>query len=779
MDKQNELGLRPGITVLAQAGREQFRPPQSVVVGDGMGLVGSATTPDRPWRPINVIGRPVLIPIAPVPVVGVAPTTGAQLTDDVDGAAAYTFTDVGDPNLHWYVPTVSVVAPTASLSIDASPFAFQFRVSGHDAHGAPVIDATVTATVQVDPIDPARAALPADATTRAVPLTSMSLDLVVPFRDSQSGQPTSTSVPATTLTAATSTPSGEGWTATFELTGDLARAAYGSLSTAGYQEQSTQLTASYTFDTKQRRSFFRGIPLVPVTDPNDPLAPPPRPGTLPQMTLARAAFARPWPLSAVQSSSRLSPALVGRNLGAQDLPGRIPIEPVDFNPGRRLFVFGWRTVALSRQLSLTLFAACRDFPQLYVDTTDPAHPQVVGCQDAIALGTAPSRLYTLLDAHTTDDYTVFASNGRPWVYLLLPRRYRVGRTAPGAQPGVADFSPAIRWVQAFDATHDAQLPCQLQASLVPDLTPATVAELIGALAAAQAPGAPAPTVLLPTSSGSGLTDLTVSSWNSAQNIVTSVAGDNIQFVAAMGWNEAVVFNANVSTGGSAAELVGNANFALTDGESLPIVELHVGIDELAGPWPDGAVIVAAGAPGSVTVRNNATGTATVAAVLAGKRDGSIATLAAGLGVTVDPGAQVVVPLAADPGPDGALLADYVLAQDTASIGSQRVFLEDLHTMVTVIDDLHWSDAGLTQVDLAVRLDSDTDSMNLTMTPALPYLQLDIVQPLAGDRSDSDNLLHFTWVTHATDGTVSTPVQTVVDLSKGVLVSLSDLLHRSS
>lgn len=722
---------------------------------------GDEPRPAGGVRHTAVVNRSVLVPITPVTVAGTAPTTGPELAYGDDGTTSATFPDVSTADLTWYVPALSVLAPSPGEPLEQSPFSFAFKVSGHDAHGAPVIDATITVSVQRAPVDAAVSSLAAGATGQAVPFKSLTMSLVVPFRDSQSGQPTSTSVPMTTLT-----PTAAGWTATFELTGDLARAAYGSLSTAGYQDQPSQLSIGFTFDTKQRRTFFRGIPFRPVTDQNDALAPSPS-------TLDGAAISSvPLRMSAVQTSGLLARA--GADRGAL-----LRVDPdSQTDPERSLLGFGWRTVSLNRSVSLPVFVACRDFGPLYVDTTDPDHPRSVGCQDAIALGTAPSRLYSIMDERTTDDYTVFASTNRPSVYLLLPRRYRVGRIVPGSHPGMADYSPAIRWVQAFDATHDTQLPCQLQATLVPDIAPAAVVELVGALSAGQPAGSAVPTVLLPTSSGSGLCSLTVPSWNSGQSMVTSIAGDGIQFVAAMAWNDAVVFNANLGSG-STAELVGNANFALTDGQSLPIVELHVGIDDVCGPWPTGPVVVTAVDTASVSVQNNASGVATVDRVLAAQPDGSCIALATSLAASVAPGAQITVPLSTGSSTDATLVASYSIAAGSDAVSSQRVFLEDLHMTVTVINDLRWSDAGLSQVDLAVRLDTDTQAMNLTMTPGLPFLQVDIVQPLAGDRATSDNLLHVTRVTHDLNGVASAAVDIVVDLTKGVLVSLTDLVTRGS
>ena len=160
-------------------------------------------------------------------------------------------------------------------------------------------------------------------------------------------------------------------------------------------------------------------------------------------------------------------------------------------------------------------------------------------------------------------------------------------------------------------------------------------------------------------------------------------------------------------------------------------------------------------------------------LLAVDANGLPTTLVSGLSTVVPAGGSASIPTS--PG-TGGLVVDYTLAADDAAIAAQRVYLEDLHTLVTVVDDVQWGTTGFTKVDLTFRLDADTDSIQLSMPPTV---QIDIVQPLAADRGENASVLHITHVTHGTDGTTSSPVESVVDLSKGVIFSLTELLHGGS
>lgn len=614
----------------------------------------------------------------------------------------------------WYLPTLQLVPPTAQSVWPQSPFSYTF-VTGHNAQGAPSLAARITLRVTSVLSDATRAKIPDPGYCGPIVPDAVRAALSIPYVDDAKGSLTSTSVAAAQVTA-----SGDDRTFVFEVAGDLARAAYGSLSRAGYQPVPLRLQIEFDFTGHRWRWLV-----------------PPR-GTQVELLSAR-------------------PAL---------LPER-PLPVDDGNP-----IGTWDAVPTTQTRTTDVLVPCADFGPLYVDTTDPAHPVGVGCQDSMALGRLPDRLYAALDELATADYEVLASLTRPAVYLVLPRRYRIGRAAPG-QPGVKDRSPQVRWVEVFDATHDAGLPCRLQAALLPDLPPAQLADLRAVLATR---AGRQPTVLLPTDFGSGATAFTVTGWNASTPVQATLSGSSIQLSAALGYSDAVVVNAMLGTAAAEGQLVGNAAFAFSDGTSLGPVELHVDVVRLTGPWPDGPV--SADSDGlTVTVRNHAENPATVTRLLATQPDGSGRTVASGLSTAVPGGGTAALPLGGPaPAAGAALVVAYTLADSTpAVVDQQRLYIEDLHTTITLVNDAQMAGAGITGVDVRARLDGDTQGLAFTLGPDVPLFQLDLVQPLVADRQADNGLLHLGATVHRAGQPDRITGDFVADLHQGVVIRLSSVL----
>jgi hypothetical protein len=283
---------------------------------------------------------------------------------------------------------------------------------------------------------------------------------------------------------------------------------------------------------------------------------------------------------------------------------------------------------------------------------------------------------------------------------------------------------------------------------------------------------------LPTTPGSNATGFTVSTWNTAAaTIQTSLDGDAIQFSAGLAYKDAVILNGMLTAAVPEGQLVGNAVFNLSDGSTVGPVELHVDVTRLSGPWPTGPVSVSAAADGATaTATNHSETTATITQVLAVLPDGSTRVLADHLSLALASAGSGPVPLTAAPPPAGNLIASYALADaTTAVIAEERVYIEDLHTTVTVINDGSFGTAGITSVDVGARLDSDTGSLSFTITPAIPYYQFDLVQPLVADRQADPGLLHLTATIHKNGHPDVTTGEFVADLHKGVLIQLSSVL----
>ncbi|MFC1440256.1 hypothetical protein ABUW04_18545 [Streptacidiphilus sp. N1-10] len=615
----------------------------------------------------------------------------------------------------WYLPTFRIVAPTAQSQWPQSPFGYTF-VTGHAADGEPSLAATITVQLQSFLSDATKAKISDLGHCAPIPLDGFQAVIDIPYVDEVKGSLTTTSIAASRTTQ-----DGDNRTLVFEVAGDLARAAYGSLSRPGYQPVPLRLRTSVTF----------------------------------------TAYWWDWLLPPRGTSAELVAAD-----GVRLAPERAPAV----SDGGDDPVGSWDRVSTGQSRSLDLLVPCTDYGRLYLDTTDPAKPVPIGCQDGMALGRLPDKLYTALDELATADYEVLASLTRPAVYLVLPRRYRVGRADPG-HPGVPDWSPLIRWIEVFDATHDGGLPCRLQASLQPDLRPAQLADLSAVLAVR---AGRRPTLLLPTDYGSGMSALTVTGWNASTPVQATVSGSSLQISAELNYTDAVVVNAMLGSAAAEGQLVGNAAFALSDGSSIGPVELHVDVVHLTGPWPAGPVL-ASGDGATATVQNHAETAATLSRLLETLADGSSRLVAGGLAVAVPGGGgTATVPAATSTG--AQLTADYTLADSTpAVIDQQRLYIEDLHTTITLVNDAKMGADGITGVDVRARLDGDTQSLTFALAPDTPMFQIDLVQPLVADRQADSGLLHLGATVHRAGQPDTSTGDFTADLHQGVILRLSSVL----
>lgn len=424
-------------------------------------------------------------------------------------------------------------------------------------------------------------------------------------------------------------------------------------------------------------------------------------------------------------------------------------------------------MTVTRQVRVDLLVPCADFGELYVGQTDTGR-RAIGCADALALGTLPDRIYQELPELGTPKYRVFRSLGMPGTYLMLPLHYRVGRhptqvDATGARP------PLISWLQEFDATHDVEVPCVLAATLAPDLLPADLTALTEALAARHA----APRVLLPTTPGSGLAGLH-DEWalNTARLPAVVLDGDLVRVVPRLPYDEAALVQAQLVAGAQPA--VGTATFELSDHSTLGPITLHLAVDELAGPWPSGPLDTAL-TGGSVTLTDRAGAVATVTALRRTAADGTVSRATDGLPVTLAPGAAATL---AVPAGTSAVEPEYSLgAAEPAVIEAHRIYLDDLHTVAVVVNDLAMTAAGITCVDVTARLGSDPGSTSFTIPPELPRYELDIVEPLVADRRADAAVLTLRATSHRADGTSAPGPEVPVDLHQGALIALSQLVTR--
>src|SRR5262249_26126467 len=145
----------------------------------------------------------------------------------------------------------------------------------------------------------------------------------------------------------------------------------------------------------------------------------------------------------------------------------------------------------------------------------------------------------------------------------------------------------------------------------------------------------------------------------------------------------------------------------------------------------------------------------------------------GLTVALPAGTTVSVPISAAAPADGHLIAAFTLASSSgATIDQERIYIEDLHTTISIVNDAHMNENGIASVDVTVWLDGDTQTFKLTMTPDLPLFQFDLVQPIVADRQAQSGLLYLTATIHKDGQPDTTTGNFSVDLHKGVIVNLS-------
>lgn len=186
-----------------------------------------------------------------------------------------------------------------------------------------------------------------------------------------------------------------------------------------------------------------------------------------------------------------------------------------------------------------------------------------------------------LDDLVADGYKVFAAVGRPGTYLVLPRRYRVDGQPPA---GVPTYLTGAHWSDGSrSSTPHTTSHCPASSRQPSIRTSGTRTWPRSGPRYGTAPLGP--TLLLPTSFGWDATTFTATQWNTSVQIKAVLAGDTIHVDAAMDYADAVTLNEMLSAAASEGQLVGNAQFALSDSSTLGPVELHADVTRLTGPWP--------------------------------------------------------------------------------------------------------------------------------------------------------------------------------------------------
>ncbi|MEU8171248.1 hypothetical protein AB0C14_00090 [Microbispora hainanensis] len=414
-------------------------------------------------------------------------------------------------------------------------------------------------------------------------------------------------------------------------------------------------------------------------------------------------------------------------------------------------------VTVTRSHRLPLLVPCRDDPGLYRQDVGSAEPVIVGCQDAFQLGRAPARRFAPAPRLDRDHrYSVWESLQQPATYLVVPSHYRVARDVAGR--------PQLEWLQVFDATVDAGLPCRLQARCVPDLSAAELAELESLLRADA--GGRDVRVLLPTSPSVGSTGVSVRSSTLEGGLRAVLDDDAIRLALHVDYDDAVVAVARLRGGEAVSQVV----FDTGDSSTSIATTVHLDVDELAGPYPGGPVRATA-----TGLRNDADTAAMVTALWVRRAVGGWERVPLDPPARVPAHGDVTLPAAVR---DGAVVPQALLdPADPARLVVRNVYLENLHTAVLIRRDVDLRAAGISGVGLAFAV-SGVEVARAVLPADAPTLEVTLVQPLVADRATFDRKVVVSVTLTQNDGTVrpSPHGPVIVDLAAGAIVRLSRLME---
>jgi hypothetical protein len=716
-----------------------------------------------------------------------------------NGAALLSDSQLGAP---WWAPAPELV-PAAE-----GTFRFLFRVTGHDDDGSPTIAAAVTAALRFPP--------PGRPDARPVTRTGLAVRLRIPFVNADTGAATATELPAEASEQ-------DGVIrCRAEITGAVARAAYGALSTPGFQpNDQAGLVVETSFTAVQEAPFAWATKVVKGAghDGQDavlvlapvrgwPYEEPPRvehpvPDDHPnwgdvitsQVTVPDASQSTALQAPTVievpspfleQPAATLTlteeplalPAAAGKLLGGGELRGgaaagaALPRRDGGLDPGpddgqdpdgsspqpTQPMTF-MMAVTVNRQHRVPLLVPCRDHPELYrQDLGDGTPPAVIGCQEAFQLGrVSPRRFDPLPRLDLEHRYAVWESLQQPATYLVVPAHYRVARAPTTGQP-------EFQWLQVFDATVDAALPCLLQARCVPDLTVAELADLQARMRAEA--GGREVRVLLPTSPAVGSTGATVRDSTLSGTLRAVLDDDAVRVALRVDYADAVVVASQLRGG----EAVAQVAFETGDTQLALATTVHLDVAELAGPYPDGPVQVTA-----TGLRNDADTAATVTGLRVPSPLGGL-----GQRVPVQPPAHVPAQGEAAlpaPPPAGAVAEAQLDPADPAALVVRNVYLENLHTVVLIRGDVDLRAKGVMSAGLTFTV-SGVEVVRAVLPAGTPTLEVTLVQPLVADRPAFDRKVTISVTFTAADGSTrpAGPGPVTVDLSAGAIVRLSQLIR---
>lgn len=600
------------------------------------------------------------------------------------------------PDRWWYAPELVVVPPDPVVPFESSPFRFSFRPAGHDEQGRLGLEATIRVRLRPRMPDAANAAWQAQGEphVEGVPRNGLSVALEIPYRDS-SGH---TQVQSVTASAVES--SDGDVVATFQLTDQWARLAYGALAIPKFQEEPARLAVNYVFPA-----------YVPTGD---------------------AAAEVAW------GGKRAGPSIDGRDATrpaalAGHAPIRIPQSHVVASSGALAHVdpsllavftphvptiYGVRTQGHTDRLELAV--PCATFGAFYVQTdADGTTAQPVGCQDAYALGQVQLKLYervtTSLDAETPP-FTVYRSMQVPGRFLVLPKAYTVARFAAG---DARAYRPALFMFSNIDAVHPDRTRCVVMATLQPAVSTYWRARLLDDLKLHQHPD---PQLEWPTEL-SVTPDVTwaIASAGPAAGLITAVVAktpDGFQISLATGIDGILQLKAILEHGGVTAAV----QFPLADHTTLDST-LAVDLARIDGPLVGGPVEAALTKDGA-RLTNRLSQSIDVEELFCVPLSGAGVRLPVEARLGAGATRTFAVPLGTT-----TVQARSTVAEPASSLDEVRTFVEDIYLSVVFQASFDFTAAGLESLGIEARIAGVPGPLSARLTPAETGAEMSFLLPL--------------------------------------------------
>lgn len=700
-----EGGLDPiARRVPATRGTATGSESRMVVVGDRLVSVHRALAADVRRPATSLVAAHTLSPHIGVllhdDLVVVAPPEEPQPGPVIGDPGAPLWTDRHDPGTHWYAPELSVVVPDPATSVPGSAaFWFRVRPAGHHPDGERGLEATLRLTLErrMSAATTAEWEARGRVDAQPVPLGDLGVQLHLPHRDE--GGTTSTQIVSPTSLD----DDGTRIIVEFQLADQWARIAYGDLAVAGFQERAAEVSVSYTFG---------GWHAEPVTAP--PIGSlevvPNLDLVLPVPFRARS-IDPPWedPLVVQVGGLQLrSRRPLAANLA---LHGVAEIRP-DLLAVLEKTEYRWRTNV--RQATAAIAFPCGELGHLYVQEVG-GQLQALGCQDAFALGDAPSHAFDVVDvAAAAGRAKVLRSLVTPGRYVVVPRDFHIGRFA--ASDGDRAFRPTVALYTTVDVAEPTNTRCVIAAGLQSDLPVSLLLAITHELRASHHPSPVVQLVTdvpsdvqvvwaLPSGGGWAVTAETVRSWDGFQvSLTTDVAG-----LLAI---EQLLVNSGVN---------GSATFSLSGAEPFSS-DVHLDLRAVTGP-PGAGPLEVRRSGSSVELVNRIESEVVVQDVLA-DLDASLTpvpvdrALAPGdtCTVTVPDGATAVAPV-------------YRVTPSATSLQEIRAYVEDIDLEVLVLNLADLAAREVVSVEVRgeiVGLDGDQHGV---LTADAPAVRLRFVLPL--------------------------------------------------